>query len=443
MNKKYLISVYRRLRYNPLKQDKKNNKKGVALLMAITSLILMVYIASEVSKDSTLEYVITANESNRLKAYYAAKNSVDIALLRIKIYQQISQMNLPPSISKEIDQIWKFPFLWPLPIAADASSFTKDDTDKVNKAALFTGQYEHTITDEGSKIDINDLVSPSKNLQEVTYQQILNIFESKIESDDEFRNVYQNYDFKELINRIVDWMSPVNTTKNGGDKRAAFQELNQVGAENYPPNRGFRTLDEIRLVPGMTDEFFQVLAPQITIYGMKAINPNIASQKVLKSLDKNLTDEAIKAAIERRDNPEKGGQFKGENSEQCRNDFKSFVEGYSLKLAPEFDKIPFNCNKIMNFKIEATGRSGSGKGASQKKITVIVVDLAATAANIKSYVDAEKKAQQNQSQSGEQLGQAGPPIGGQSSQTGQTGPSTSQKEPLPKGRPRIVYWSEN
>jgi general secretion pathway protein K len=429
MNMKPLLQ---RLKYNPLKSK---DQKGVALLLAVTSLVLMVYVASEVSMDSTIEYAVNSQELNRIKAYYAARNSADIAMLRVKLFQQASRIQLPPGFAQELDQIWKFPFAWPLPIGNDALSAEKDSIEEKTKAALFDGQYEHMISDEGSKIDINDLASPSKTLREVTAKQLVNIFEQKVTSDEKFREQYQNFKFKDLINRMTDWMSSVNTSANGGDKRGPFQEL----GEGYPPNRGFRTIDELRLVPGMTEEFFSLLSPHITIYGMKAINPNIASEMVLKSLDTGITDEIIKEIIKRRDDPDEGGPFKGTKDEECRTDFKTFIVGRGARLNDaEFDQIPFLCDKVINFRIQATGRSGSGKGAVQKKINFVVMDINRSATQIKNFIDAEKKAAQGQNpQIDPRTGQPIPPQ----QQTGQT--SAAQKQdPLPKGRPRVVYWSE-
>mgnify|MGYP000885667043 FL=1 len=422
--------IHSRLKYNPLRSTKKN---GIAMLMAMTSLILMVYLASEVSKDSAIEYVVNSQEINRIKAYYAARNSMDVALLRIKIYQQISGMQLPPGFAQEIDQIWKFPFGWPLPITGAMSTSDKDSSEEKSKAALFDGQYDHMISDEGSKIDINDLASPSEVLRSTTTKQLLNIFQQQVDTNDEFRDLYQNFNFTELINRMTDWISdnPNNQSKNGGDKRLAFQSL----GEDYPPNRGFRTLDELRLIPGMTDEFFSLLAPQITIYGMKAINPNLAPSKVLKSLDKGINDESIKEVLERRDDPDKGGSFKGASSDECRNDFKNFILSHGSQVDSEFKKIPFNCDKVLNFRIQATGRSGSGKGAVQKKLVAVAIDINKMASQVKSYVDKEKKDAQTQQQVSSGQTPATP---------AKTGPTSGAqtKEPLPKGRPRIVYWSE-
>lgn len=420
---------FKRFLYNPLHQEKKKSNRGVALLLAMTTLLLMVFVATEVSKDSTIEYVVNSQEINRIKAFYAARNSLEIALFRIKVYQQVANANLPPSFASQINQIWSFPFAWPLPLASDATIIDKDGVEKNTKEALFQGSYSHSISDEGSKIDINDLGSPSKTLRDVTKKQLLNIFESKIENDDSFKEAYQNFNFTELVNRIADWMSDKTESDNGGDKKSAFSEL----GDKYPPNRGFRTIDELRLIPGMTEEFFTLLSPQVTIYGSKAINPNTASESVLKSLDVGLTADSVKEALDRRDDPEKGGPFVGASSEECRNDFKNFVESKGARLNPEFEKIPFICDKVINFKIEATGRTGSGPGAVQKKILAYVIDTQKAGAAIKGYLDQEKK--EADEAAGIAPQQPAPPVTGPK-------PNTPGKVTLPKGRPRIVYWSE-
>ncbi|MGZ3724246.1 MAG: general secretion pathway protein GspK [Pseudobdellovibrio sp.] len=419
----------KRLKYNPLAGTRFKDK-GVALILAITSLLFMVYIASEVTKDSAVEYIVNSQELNRLKAYYSARNSMQIALLRIKLFQQASALPLPDAYKSQLDLIWKFPFAWPLPAPAELNSVDKEAMGKITGESLMDGTYTHTIEDEGSKIDINDLGSPSKNLREVTKKQLLNIFEQKMSSDDDFKKNYQGTNFEELVDHIYDWMSETDTSPSGGDKRSAFSSL----GKGYPPNRGFRTLEELKLVPGVTEELYNLLSPRITVYGMKAINPNTSSKEVLLSLDTGLTEEAVKDAIDRRENPEKGGPFKGKGDE-CLKDFKSFVESHGARLTADFDKIPMVCDKVYNFKITATGIYGNGKMALQKNIVAYVVDFNKSAAQIKTYLDQEKQAQNPGGGTSIPPPQGGTPPAGPSS-------GTSKQDPLPKGPPRVVYWTE-
>lgn len=421
-------NIKQRLKYNPLSSPRVK-KKGVALILAITSLMLMVYIATEVSKDSLIEYSVNTQELNRIKTYYAARSGMQVALLRVKLFQQASRLSLPPNFAKYLEQIYKFPFAWPLPISSEINAVDKDSMKKTNEESFMDASYTHTIEDEGSKIDLNDLVSPSKTVQKLTKTQLLNVFQQKLEADDEFRNNYQNVRFEELVNHIIDWMSDSNEGAGGGDKKSAFAAL----GEGYPPNRGFRTIDEVRLVPGMNEEFFNLLLPQITIYGMKAINPNTAPREVLMSLDAGMTAKAVDAAIKRRDDPDEGGPFQGQG-DACLKNFKTYINQQDgLRLSDDFDKIPMVCDKIVNFRIKSTGIYGQGKSAMMKNIMAVVIDIGGAAAQIKESVEKEKT--QNQT------GATPPAAGAQPPQTGAKS-SAPKQDPLPKGPPRIVYWAE-
>lgn len=400
-----------------------NNQRGVALMIAISCLMLIIFLANEVSYDSSVEYLVNSAGVNRVKAYYAAKSGVQLSLLRIKIYQQAqSKFGAQLGNSPLLDQIWKFPFAWPLPIPAELNAVDKDSFKKIFKESSMDSSYIVTIEDEGSKIDLNDLNSPSTALQEATKKQLINIFEQKKLEDENFGREYSNIRFEELVNTIADWMSAKATSANGGDKRAKYNELNSLSqTDYYPPNRNFRTLSELHMVPGMNDDFFNLLLPRVTIYGMKAINPNLATREVLRSLDPGITDEVVKDIIKRRETEAEGGPFKCD-SKGGSEDFWNFVQSRNARLQSNPQDIPMTCDTVMNFKIISTGEFAK----STREITAIVMDLNKTATKVKTYVDKEKQAK------GEQQEEK-PPKGDQQKE---------QKDPIPKGPPRVVFWSE-
>ena len=57
------------------------------------------------------------------------------------------------------------------------------------------------------------------------------------------------------------------------------------GATPACHNGWLETVDELRLVPGMTPELFTALEPYITVYGSGSVNVNTASAVVLNALD--------------------------------------------------------------------------------------------------------------------------------------------------------------
>ncbi len=398
------------------------NQRGVAMIVAISAVMLIMYFAMEVTYDSNVEYLVNSQGINRIKAYYAAKSGLQLSLLRIKIYQQAqSQFGQQLGNSTLLDQIWSFPFAWPLPMGEELNAVDRDAFKKIFKESSMDASYVTSISDEGSKIDINDLASPSKVLQEATKTQILNIFQQKLKDDEEFNKAHSNVRFDELVNVIADWLSDKNTSANGGDKKAAYAQLNSdVGSDYFPPNRPFRSIAELHLIPGMTDEFFDLLAPKITVFGMKGINPNLASKEVLKSLDPGITEEIALAAITRRDSEQEGGPFKCE-AEGGSSDFWGFVQSKGARLMSDYQKIPMNCDTATNFRILSTGAFA---GAT-REIEVVVMNFEKTAEKIKSYTDKEKQ-QENPNPSSAQKPKE----------------TTSKTPQTLKGPPRIVYWNE-
>lgn len=393
----------------------------MALMIVTACIMFIMYFATELVADTRIEYEINSAGSNRIKAYYAAKSGLQLALLRVKIYQQ-AQSKFGAQLgnsSPMLNQIWQFPFAWPLPIPDELSAIDKDSFKKLVKESSMDASYITTIEDEGSKIDINDLISPSETLRKITKTQVLNIFAQKMKEDEVWAREHSNTNFEQIVNNIADFMSDKATSLNGGDKRARYAEANRESStgDYWPPNRGFRTIQEMRFVPDLTDEIFTLLEPRITIYGMKGINPNLATKEVLKSLDPGMTEEAVTEIIKRRNDQNEGGPFKD------AADFWNFVTSKNVRLEGDTQAIPLVFDSVFNFRIRSTGEFAG----STREITAIVMDLNKVATKIKSYTDKEKKDQGNP---------------GDNSNANNNANNQNKSDPIPKGPPRIVFWSE-
>jgi general secretion pathway protein K len=410
------------------------NNRGVALLMAMASVVFIIYLVNEVSFESNVEYIVYSQSVNRLKAYYAARSGVELSLLRIKVYQQIKNQ-FGKQLGDQagmLDMIWSLPIAWPPVFPDDLSAVDKDMIRKVQKSSTMEAQFLTTIEDEGSKIDVNDLNSPSKGLQESTKNQLVTLIENKLQNDEKWREKNRDIRAEEIINNISDWMSSKRGSSNGGgDKTSLYKDSDA----NLPPNRGFRTTGEVRLVADMTEDIFELLEPRITVYGMKGINPNTAPGDVLLSLDPSITNEIVKDTINRRNNPDAGGPFKD------ANDFWGFLESKGARLPDEIEnKIPLIFNDVMSFKIKSSGQFGNANA----EITAIVYDINNITNRLFETVKKEELQNKPQDPGAPPPG-AGTPPGGQNANNGQNqGQTPGQQGPgdSTKGPPRIVYWNE-
>jgi general secretion pathway protein K len=390
------------------------NQKGVALLLAVFMMVIITYLVTEVSYETNVEYRANANSVERLKAYYAARSGVDLSLLRIQIYKKLKSQfgkQLGPQ-AKMLDLIWSLPLGWPPDIPAETNAVDKGLVTDVVGNSLMDAKYTMAISDEGSKIDLNDLASKSKKLAEITRKQLLGIFENADKNDPKFHEKYQDMkQFETLVNNITDWIDDDQQSLNGGNESQYYSDFK---TDKLPPNRAFRTLDEVRMVAGMTDDIFEFLKPAITVYGARAINVNYASTEILKSLDTSFTDAVVQEIIKRRSDDQLGGPF------TSKDDFWSFAQRSGAQVTQEMkDNIPLIFDAVYNFRVRAIGLS---KNVTHE-IDVITYDLPAAAQAIYASIPTTTTTIP---------GGATPPAP----------PTTNPQNVVPKGAPRVVYWNE-
>lgn len=422
--------LIRRL-HSPLK-----NQRGVALMMAIFATSLMIFLAVEVSYDTNVEYMVASQQVNRLKAYYAAKAGAEMSLLRILIYKKAMAQFGEQLKGNEamLDPIWQMPFAWPPIFPEDLSAVDKDLISGAVKNSSFDGQFLSTIVSEGGKIDINDLGSDIESLREATRQQLLTLFEGQRQNNEKFRDDNYGTDFNELLNNIADWVDEDDQSLNGGPESAEYPDIPSDSAEFIPPNTPFKTIEELNMVSGMTDEFYKILSARVTVFGVKGINVNYAPKEVLMSMAPTMTDEAVAEVLARRSDPNKGGPFVDDN------DFLGFLESQRVDTQPIRDsKLPLYYGTVFNFRITSTGVFAN----VTREIDAIVYDLD----NLKErYIEIVNKdeAEKNEGQDSEEE-EASDPEGGSEKvdESPTSGSGSDSKINVPNGRPTVVYWKES
>lgn len=410
------------------------NNRGIALLIAMFSMMLMLFIAVEVSYDSNIEYVVASQQVAKLKAYYAAKAGMELSLLRVNLYKQAvvglgDQMGAARSM---LDMIWSFPLGWPIVLPDGISRVEKEQVAKSQKESFMDSAYQTSITAESGKIDLNDLASPVKGIREYATKQLLNVFLTKVRNDQEFARMYSGFKFEEVVNNIADWVDEDQESRNGGDEKSFYRDRQGDDVNFLPPNMSFKTIEEVHMVAGMKDDFFKLLEPQITIYGVKGVNVNFAPRELLESLDYSMDQKILDAIITRRSSMKEGGPF------TSAEDFLSFIQQKGgNRRAIEDLKIPLLVDPELNFRISSIGLSGKSK----RELIAVVYDFETVSQRYSDLLNKEFPAQAVPPPGGQT---PPPPIGGSgSSSTGTPQVEASGlKMKAPKGRPTIVYWEE-
>ena len=405
-------------------------QSGVALLIALFAITMTSFIAVELSYDVGIEYIISNKEYHRLRAYYAAKSGIEISRFRLYIYKQIVTQFQSQIAGKQqlVDLLWNFPLVWPITsvLPEDIGRVERESMQKTVDASLMgSAQYSTQILSEGSKIDINDLASPVAALKEVTQMRLMSLFANSMLENEDIKRRFEDLDYQRVIINITDWVDENTTTEGGGgDESYPYADViaNNDIRGRMPPNRPFRTLQELNMVSGVSNTVYNFLAPHITIYGQKGINPNYASHHLLKALSPNITDEVI-AQIEKAKADPSQGLFQNEQ------DFYDFLENFTNVQEIKDQEIPFYFGSEHNFMIKSTGISAN----AQKDIIAIVYDVDAVASNLSKSIAAANRNPNPNPNSPSTPSTANPNQAGRTNNTPQAASS---------GLPTIVYWYE-
>lgn len=416
---------------------KLKSQRGAALMLALFATTLLMVIATEIMFETSVEYVVSTQSVNQVRAYWAARAGVEMSLLRIHIFKQAQSVGaaaLPdPSI---LDEIWRQPFVWPPPVPEGTTMVDRDSILKAVNASDLTAlktSYFTTIEAEGAKVDINDLGSPSKIMATAARNQLLQIFSQKMENDDEFSERFRGFNFTEVIDNIADWIDADGEGRNGGGERELYSDRG-TNTKFMPPNQPLRTLEELHMISGVTDEIYELLIPSITLYGGKGISVNQATKDVLRAFGPAFTDERIDRILADRSDP-KRGPFKDEK------DFVEYLNSIGISgnpfVAEDESKTPLVFEPESNFRIRSTGKAGQ----AQSDIVAIVFD----ADKIRERLE---KALLEQATKGTTPAAAAPDGTTPDGTAGAAGaksknPNTAAAPTAPLRRPKIVYWGED
>ncbi|HSL92740.1 MAG TPA: type II secretion system minor pseudopilin GspK [Candidatus Limnocylindrales bacterium] len=263
----------------------KRKNAGVALLITLLVLVLIVILAMEIFRAGARAAQTGAFGRDSVRGSLLAE--AGLAAARIALRETAKDFKYDT-----LDQIWSRP---------------------VPPIELGEGTILVTVEDEDRKINLNRLVLPNGNAPD---EQRLAVF----------RKLLANLDIDPSIaDAVVDWLDNDDTPRVGGAESSYYLSL------PYPyraKNDLFDTLDELRLVRGMTPERFDKIKPFATIYSSGKVNINTAPKEVLMALsagqdaaDAGEIDDSVADQIVeyRKDNPFRGARDIGNVSPSLRD----------------------------------------------------------------------------------------------------------------------------
>lgn len=296
---------------------KKLKQKGVALLIVLSTIMLLSALVVEFAYQSNVTYNISMNEEERMKAYYLALSAINFSRVVIK-YNKEAQAMVAQAAQKLGRNIQVQPLYKMIPIntalirgliqasgtegeaAASPENSEEEkapnpmETAKQSLSAINTKSAESFLNFEGDfvadiesldgKIPLNAfyLLTPTQpEYDRLKYTLMFLLRQKPYEAllKDKVK------DSQDLANRIADYIDKNDSVNEFGGSERGGEISAYAGTSLKAKNAKAFTVDELIFVPGMTDDILQQLKKDVTVYKSDyKINACLASDELLKAM---------------------------------------------------------------------------------------------------------------------------------------------------------------
>jgi len=283
-------------------------QRGVAMLIVLTWLALMISVVSEFTYGTSVDAAQAANARDELRAHYLARSGVSLSRLLIKIQQQFIDPVMgqvqkmlqtamgssnsgtnsasgssgnnpasPPSLGFSLrvtdyaSTLMGF-FAGSKEEVSGLGSLIGLDTSKISGLGLKSGNFDAQITAEDGKIDINcgSGITSDRNKQLIVYRLLMGLmysprFDKLFSEADTTGNFATRSD---VARAIIDWADGDEQmfTPEGGSSNSEDYRYDAHADHYRAHDNSFDTLEEVKMVRGVSDGFMEAFAPFLTVY---------------------------------------------------------------------------------------------------------------------------------------------------------------------------------
>ncbi len=299
-----------------VRRKRRVDERGIALILVLGAITVLTVFLTQLQEETSSELAAALSERDALKAEYFARSAVNLGRLLIATEPEISKTIAPimalinPKAAAPQIPVWEFTdlVLGPFNDAAGAQSFLStiggDALTAKNIGIAGGGRFEISIVDEDAKINLNLAAqNDSGTSSDRLASQLIGVM-APPQFDELFNGRDADGQFTDrtaICSALVDW---ADSETDGNEVQYACQPHNNnfvskgpednfyqtIGLPYLRKNAAYDSLDEARLVRGVSDDFWSnFIDPEpdnpkkrvMTVWGQGAINVNAANAQTL------------------------------------------------------------------------------------------------------------------------------------------------------------------
>ncbi|MCB9506090.1 MAG: general secretion pathway protein GspK [Myxococcales bacterium] len=257
------------------------NRRGVAMLLVMFTVTILATSIVEFVYNTRVNLYLAQNHRDEVKAYFLARSGINLQRLALAYQYEIARdpnMGLLASVmSRSNFQMFRFlPYLAPIFTSGQLSAGDFGEVDLGRSGASGFGGFQgnivmHDVEAETGKINVN--LFASQRLDQEAIQRLCQlVFPGEYDSMMGIEQQRTIEDRFEVVAAIVDYVDPdsdltvldencVASVGGAGNEISRY-----VDTDVEPKNEPLVSLDELRLVPGVTDGFMTQFGDHLTVY---------------------------------------------------------------------------------------------------------------------------------------------------------------------------------
>lgn len=284
---------------------RRRGDRGVALLVVITWLALMIALVGEFTFGTTVDAAEAANARDELRAHYFARSAVNLSRLLIKIQTKFVDpvmgqaqkmlkdamggaggasgggatpgapaggLGVSLRVTDYSDMLMGF-FSGSKDEAMSLGSLIGLDLSAAKGLGLKSGRFDAEITPEDGKIDLNCAAGfHDVAHQKIVFRLLVGLFYSQ-----RYDRLFSDADTGGQFSSRLDVARAIIDFSDYDQQLFSFDGSSSGSVEDYhydadprdkyrAHNNSFDSLDEIRLVRGVSDGFMEAFGPYLTAY---------------------------------------------------------------------------------------------------------------------------------------------------------------------------------
>ncbi len=467
-----------------------SNQSGVALIMVMTSILIMMALWGEFTFESKLSRIKTTNMLDKSQSKLLAESGIELAMTRLKLFKEAyntwqSNQAAKDSISIQlINQLWEVPFAYPIPTLPNTGAQVKAAIEEFQKDSLLEGEMKVSIQNISNKLNLNmirlstlnkppppqggalggaggggapgddngngipddqeTLPDPNFSMEQQFLNYLTKRLREKGEEDEVFRERYGNLDAIQLVANLKYYISDKNPRRQNStpiDMQMDNSEQLFNDAKITAKHGPMSTFSEIYLIPGWDDTLVELIRGEFDVFPTVMIDLNKLTENMLRLLLPTINDDEVKEFFQYRDNPEDPHFF------NKLEDFKNYIVTVANIINEntfdeQFDKLKA---QGIQFGAAPTLFRILSEGTMNRSVTTLVATVSMPGQEQQQAAGAQGGAQAGQqagAQAGQQAGaQAGQQGGAQSGQQAGAqggGPAGANQSPQLLLDPRII-----